>query len=321
MSNPLKIRPECFLCANLVGTDVENVMCKAHQNPTCYRIKSKCLQQSLVDINGAALLIAYVDGYFDHDLCSYSAYFKCKNDIWNRADCVDRKKYPSYAVGEMYAAYLVCLEAIKRKYKKIRIFHHLSSTALLAKGIWKPKKPETQRYLALISKCMSDIQIEFILVNSNDGFGEEILLNLQNTYKDARQALFKYKNPRLNSSLSKEVNDTASNCIEKNAANPECVNAINAFYEKKQHTFDDYVCLRTYGKDRYSEYSGEQLRAYATENEMIPEYMQSYLGNTKEYENAVRWILRGLQPYDAIKKAKADSFIAVPFTENTGSYT
>lgn len=311
MSSLLKIRSDCYLCANLVGTDVEHVMCKAHQNPTCYRIKGKCIQHGITDVNGENIPVAFVDGYYDQDLCSYSAYFQNGKGIWVRSGCVDRKKFPAYAVGEMYATYLVCSEAINRKCKRIRIFHHLSSTSLIAKGVWKPKKAETKRYFSLISKCMNDIDVEFVLVTSDDAFGDEVDNLLHVTLKNAKNALYKYKNPRLNAEFQeKDVSGLPKSSCGNNV-NAECLEAIRGFYEKEQRSFEDYAALKTYGKDIYSNYTVNELQQYVNEHNGLAEKLQQLIGNTKEYENAVRWMLRGLLPADAIRKAKADSFLSV----------
>ena len=99
---------------------------------------------------------------------------------------------------------------------------------------------------------------------------------------------------------------TVTNCYVPNipdGVTAKCKEAILAFYQKKEHTGQDYLALHTHGIDAYSSKTLSETKQYATEQKLdiSMEDMTHF-----QYATIVRWVWRGLSLEDAIEKYRVD---------------
>lgn len=91
--------------------------------------------------------------------------------------------------------------------------------------------------------------------------------------------------------------------------NPECGEALAIFRQKQQHSFKDYLNLKTGGLDAYSRIS---KAAILKQTELSPEALkiiEEVLPSTQGQMCCIRWYMRGLPLADCIRKALVDEEI------------
>lgn len=84
---------------------------------------------------------------------------------------------------------------------------------------------------------------------------------------------------------------------------PECARAIERLIHLKEPKRQDFLDLKTYGRDAYSEMGWEQLQAYINaETVVIVEQFE----DESNILSALRWVARGLPVWLAIRKVRTD---------------
>lgn len=81
-----------------------------------------------------------------------------------------------------------------------------------------------------------------------------------------------------------------------------CAKSILEFKKKKQHSFKDYVALKTGGLDFWSRKKKEQLLSDNESGSQLWNTILQYLPEEKEALSALRWYMRGLSLEEAIRK-------------------
>ena len=95
---------------------------------------------------------------------------------------------------------------------------------------------------------------------------------------------------------------TSEDMAARRRINRECADGIIRFYTSDYHTYQDYIDLKTYGKDVWSEVDGETFRKRCSrEYETAAKYTR---GINIVY--VMRWYQRGLSLNDAIRKVLVD---------------
>lgn len=82
--------------------------------------------------------------------------------------------------------------------------------------------------------------------------------------------------------------------------------SMEAFLKKKKRSFKDFQVLKTHGRDSFSSMKKDILIQYAEENDLL-QMLESSFEKESYRLSAIRWMLRGLSPEDAVHKVKVDA--------------
>lgn len=83
---------------------------------------------------------------------------------------------------------------------------------------------------------------------------------------------------------------------------------LDWFLGLKDKSYLAYIKLRVGGKDEYSMMSKEELEDKCSQEDL---YMINCKLAAGDYDNALRWYLRGLTLEDAVKKAEIDAIVRI----------
>lgn len=84
--------------------------------------------------------------------------------------------------------------------------------------------------------------------------------------------------------------------------------SLDWFLGLKEKSYPAYMRLRVGGKDEYSMMSREELEGKCSEEDL---YLIKCKISAGDYDNALRWYLRGLTLEDAVKKAEIDAIVYI----------
>lgn len=84
---------------------------------------------------------------------------------------------------------------------------------------------------------------------------------------------------------------------------PQCAEAIHRILNMENPKFPDFVALKTYGNDRYSNMGWDELQQFINEKTVI---VVEQFEDEANILSALRWIARGLPVSMAIRKVRAD---------------
>lgn len=96
----------------------------------------------------------------------------------------------------------------------------------------------------------------------------------------------------------------------ESGVNKKCYQAIQRFYKIKpsNRKFRDYANLKTFGIDKFSRLKKEAL--YERSLKVHIDEVEKAFEDEKDIASTLKWILRGLECEDAIRKTKTDLEIA-----------
>lgn len=83
---------------------------------------------------------------------------------------------------------------------------------------------------------------------------------------------------------------------------------LDWFLGLKDKSYLAYIKLRVGGKDEYSMMSKEELENKCSQEDL---YMIKCKLAAGDYDNALRWYLRGLTLEEAVKKAEIDAIVRI----------
>lgn len=83
---------------------------------------------------------------------------------------------------------------------------------------------------------------------------------------------------------------------------------LDWFLGLKDRSYLAYIKLRVGGKDEYSMMSKEELESKCSQEDL---YMIKCKLAAGDYDNALRWYLRGLTLEEAVKKAEIDAIVRI----------
>lgn len=83
---------------------------------------------------------------------------------------------------------------------------------------------------------------------------------------------------------------------------------LDWFLGLKDKSYLAYIKLRVGGKDEYSMMSKEELEGKCSQEDL---YMIKCKLAAGDYDNALRWYLRGLTLEEAVKKAEIDAIVRI----------
>ena len=114
---------------------------------------------------------------------------------------------------------------------------------------------------------------------------------------------------RFLTTLWSERPESINEYVEKYEINKECASAIKKFYETENRNFKAYAALKTYGRDKYSSIKSDQMKEIASG---LYEWVNEQFGQVAHTESVFRWIMRGLDVKDAIRK----EFVSIEISKN-----
>lgn len=329
----LKIRPECLSCKYFSGKTPADATCAIGENPNCYRKKKICKRRinkekeksetstalSKEPISDTKKIIqkadtedakndikplcavAYTDGSYNaaNKRYGYGVVFL----IGNEQKEFMGSGYDQYngwqIMGEIQGALRACTEARKIGVEELEIRYDYEGIRCWADGEWRCKKPYTIQYARDIKEFRKYMKIKFVHVKAHTGIsGNESADNLAKTACEI--------NPGV------KIPDTTPGYVPEipESCNKGCREAIISFYQKKAHTFKDYIALKTFGLDDFSTVSHKEAIAYAKQNN-FDELIENYGCDSSIFCKIIRWCMRGLLPDDAVYKVvKVDAEIA-----------
>lgn len=325
----LKIRSECYSCSNFRGKSPESAICLARQNPTCYRKKKRCglhKEKKAVPKDIKKTAIAYVDGCYNKGtrMFGYGVVFlmdgKEKNFYGEKPD----KSGGWQIEGELTAALVACEKAIECGCASIEIRYDYEGVANWPTGYWRTNKSYTRKYAVEMRKIMKKISVSFTHIKAHKGEAGNEKADKLAKYACGISRYFPEEpigeeltgKQFVGTSVKKEKNKLKEDAKNKASEDifPECRDAIINFYNKENHSFRDYVGLKTFGMDCYSYLGEEELDSYMKENglESIKEH---FAGDVKAVNSALRWCMRGLLCEDAIRKVEVDQEVSLNATK------
>lgn len=161
--------------------------------------------------------------------------------------------------------------------------------------MWKTNKDYTQAYKKTIDKLREEIDIRFIHVKGHTGnAGNEKADDLAKEACGIMDPVLPFKIGQ-KPEISDEINE-------------RCRTAIEEFCKKDKRVFNDYIKLKSYGIDRFSRCSDETIDEYLRTNGLTE--LKGCIHDRNDFRKAVRWMMRGLLPLDAVKKVMVDNEIA-----------
>jgi len=87
------------------------------------------------------------------------------------------------------------------------------------------------------------------------------------------------------------------------AVHPECERAIRRLMQIKEPKRQDFLELKTYGRDTYSEMGWDELQQYINEQTIA---IVEQFEDEQNIMSALRWVARGLPVWLAIRKVRTD---------------
>ena len=135
-------------------------------------------------------------------------------------------------MGEIQGALRACTEARKIGVEELEIRYDYEGIRCWADGEWRCKKPYTIQYARDIKEFRKYMKIKFVHVKAHTGIsGNESADNLAKTACEI--------NPGV------KIPDTTPGYVPEipESCNKGCREAIISFYQKKAHTFKDYIAV------------------------------------------------------------------------------
>lgn len=87
------------------------------------------------------------------------------------------------------------------------------------------------------------------------------------------------------------------------SVHPECARAIRRLMQINEPKRQDFLDLKTYGRDAYSEMGWDELQHYINEKTVV---IVEQFDDEQNIMSALRWVARGLPVWLAIRKVRTD---------------
>lgn len=210
--------------------------------------------------------------------------------------------------GEIRAAEMVVEKAVLAGVKELVIHHDYEGVGKWPDGLWRANQDYTRQYAETINRYRKQIKICFDWVRGHSG----------NKWNDLADRAAKYGakiNDKLPTLSDIEVNADSVSANETTTADVLTAAGrknIKKFLTLATPSFKDFIVLKTGGRDRFSELGQQELETVI--GTKVCEYVENSVNDRSGYTSALRWILRGLSPEDAVHKVNVDIEVAA----NTG---
>ena len=250
-------------------------------------------------------LEAYVDGSFNKDTGVYgSAVILINNgDVLTiKTSHGTKMNKMRHIAGEISAAALAVKMADEFLADGLVIKYDYEGVEKWATGAWKTKNEYTSQYADFMNrKRPFPIKYEHVKAHTGDKYNELAddmavrAVGLKPDYDSINTAPKQEKIPE--DALRTKYQVKAS-----------CIDGIKEFHSKEKHAFKDYLALKTGTGDSFSKYWNEK-DFDGIVSEEVRQYIKGNLADNNLILGAMRWVARGLDPYDAVKKVKVDDEI------------
>ncbi len=248
------------------------------------------------------VLEAYVDGSFNQEKGIYGSAVIMVNDdkvLTMKTTCGSTMNKMRNVAGEICAAALAVRMAEELIPDSLVIKYDYEGIEKWATGAWKAKNEYTSQYAAFMNRERS-FPITFEHVKAHTG-------NMYNELADdmALRAVGLKPDYDTVSAAPKEKKISEDILIIKYEVKKSCMDGIKEFYSKEKHAFKDYLKLRTGTGDNFSRcWCEDAFTGIVSEDTKM--YIKDNLTDNNLILGAMRWVARGLDPYDAVKKVKVD---------------
>ena len=250
--------------------------------------------------------IAYIDGSYDNAVgrYGYGVLFILNDGACEECCGGDLDRTGGWQVnGEIEAAKVAIRHAMDLGCNAITIYYDYEGIRCWPDGIWKTKKEYTKEYKSFVKKARLRLKINFKHVMAHTG-------NPGNERADklAKEGIYAPKN------WKQTLYQVAEEDIKKDilpysfgeGMTEAGKRSMEAFLKKKKRSFKDFQSLKTHGRDSFSSMKKDSLLHYAEENK-LSKMLETSFEKEAHRLSAIRWMLRGLSPEDAVHKVKVDT--------------
>ncbi len=253
----------------------------------------------------ALILEAYVDGSFNKNTGVYGGAVIMVNngDVINiRTNHGTKMNSMRNVAGEISAAALAVKMAEEFLADSLVIKYDYEGIEKWATGAWKTKNEYTAQYAAFMNKERPfPIAFEHVKAHTGDKYNEMA--------DDMAVRAVGLKPDYANISAAPKENKIPEDVLRvKYQVKTSCLEGIKEFYSKDKHAFKDYLGLKTGTGDNFSRYWNEK-DFDGVVSEDTRSYIKENLTDNNLILGAMRWVARGLDPFDAVKKVKVDDEI------------
>lgn len=215
--------------------------------------------------------------------------------------------------GEIEAAKAAIAHAMKMGCDELDIYYDYEGIRCWADGRWRAKRDYTKAYRDYVRNARKTMEIHFIHVSSHTG-------NTGNERADqlAKEGISAPKSWTATDEVGtqekpvkKEIISFSLSSFESgpDGMTEEGQRSLHAFLQKKNPSFRDFQALKTHGRDKYSAVKKDALMEYSKAVN-VEKQLETTFSKESHRLSALRWMLRGLSPDDAIHKVKVDAEIA-----------
>ena len=199
--------------------------------------------------------------------------------------------------GEIRAAEMIIEKAILEGVTDITIYHDYEGVGKWPDHIWRTNKDYTFKYAAKINEYRRKININFSWVKGHSG----------NKYNEMADKAAKYGAKNIDTPPEELFTDHKNNVEE--VVKPDLFTKtgrdnVRRFLSIKNPSYGDFINLKTGGNDSFSYIHQTDLEKIIGSS--ICEYIKNDINDQSSYVSALRWILRGLTPEEAVRKVNID---------------
>lgn len=215
--------------------------------------------------------------------------------------------------GEIEAAKAAIAHAVKMGCDELDIYYDYEGIRRWADGRWRAKRDYTKAYRDYVQDARKRMEIRFIHVPSHTGdVGNERADQLAKEGISAPKPwtdVVAVETPE--EPARKEIISFSSGSFETglDGMTEAGRRSLLTFLQKKNPSFRDFQALKTHGMDKYSAMKKDTLMEYSKAVNMEKQ-LEAAFPKEAHRLSAIRWMLRGLSPDDAIHKVKVDAEIA-----------
>lgn len=252
--------------------------------------------------------VAYIDGSFDNTVGRYGYGVLFMMDDKTCEECCggDLDRTGGWQVnGEIEAAKTAIRHAMDLGCDAITIYYDYEGIRCWPDGVWNTKKGYTKEYKTFVNEARLQLKISFkhiIAHTGNPGNERADQLAKEGIYASKDWVPVPYQESEEKSKNELPHNPSMEGMTEAGKRSME------AFLKKKKRSFKDFQALKTHGRDSFSSMKKDTLLQYAEENDLL-KLLESSFEKESHRLSAIRWILRGLSPEDAVHKVKVDAEI------------